>query len=353
MALFEIKNVRIKGISASVPNNKVNSYDFDFFTDKEASTFIKTVGIENRYMASDMICASDLCYSAAEKLIRDIGWSKEEIGLLVFESVTADYRTPPTSCILQNRLDLPTTCLTLDMPMGCCGFLYGVSIVGNMLSSGFIRKAILLIGDTITRMSSPFDKSRMPLFGDCGTAIALEYSENSEKIVVELNTDGKGYDALITPHSGFRYPVTLESFKYEDFGNGILRAPIHSLINGMDVFSFGISKPPKSIKNILEYCHLNKDKDIDYFLIHQANKMIIDRIVKKVKLDIEKIPMNLSDFANCGGASIPLLMVTNLKDKLQKQNLSLLLSAFGLGLTWGTMYLKTEPIIISDLIICD
>ncbi|WP_321307528.1 ketoacyl-ACP synthase III [Marinifilum fragile] len=351
MALFQIKNVAIKGVSASVPKNKVNTYDFDFFTKEEANTFIETVGIENRFMAGDDVCASDLCFHAAEKLVSDLGWDKNEIDILAFESVTADYRTPPTSCILQERLGLPESCFTLDMPMGCCGSMYAINVIGSMMSAGTVRKALLLIGDTITRMSSPKDKSRIPLFGDCGTAIALEFDESANDIFVDFNTSGKSFEALITPHSGFRHQVTPDSFEYEDFGNGVVRAPVHSLINGMDVFAFAITKPPKNLVKMMDYCKLDKDVDVDYFLIHQANKMIVDRIVKKAKLNPEKVPMNLKDYANCGGASIPMLMVSNMQKELQEKSLSLVLSSFGLGLTWGTMYLRTDPMVVSDLII--
>jgi 3-oxoacyl-[acyl-carrier-protein] synthase-3 len=350
MAIFKIKNVSIRGVSGSVPNNKVNTYEFDFFTREEAKIFIDTVGTENRYMAPENICASDLCFHAAEKLISDLNWKKEEIEILTFESVTADYRTPPTSCILQDRLGLPEGCFTLDMPMGCCGSMYAITVIGSMMSSGNVKKALLLTGDTITRMSSPLDRSRVPLFGDCGTAMALEYDENASDIIVDFYTYGKGFEALITPHSGFRHQVTPRSFEYEDFGNGIVRAPVHSVINGMDVFAFAISKPPKNILQMLNYCQLDKDKDFDFYLIHQANKMIVDRIVKKVNFDPAKVPMNLKDYANCGGASIPLLMVTNMQKELQERSLSLLLSSFGLGLTWGTMILKTNPIVVPDLV---
>lgn len=350
MALFEINNVAIKGIAAAVPDNEVNTNSFDFFNEEEAKVFIETVGIENRFMANENICASDLCYHAAEKLIFELGWEKESIDLLAFESVTRDYRTPPTSCILQDRLSLSTKCFTFDIPMGCCGFMYAITIVGNMMSAGFIKRALLLVGDTATRMSSPLDKSRVPLFGDCGTAIALEYDKSADKIISNFNTQGSGCEALKTPHSEFRHQVSLKSFEYEDFGNGIVRAPIHSLINGMDVFAFAISKPPKDIIELLEYCKLDKEKDIDFFLIHQANKMIIDRIVKKTKIDPLKVPQNLKNYGNCGGASIPLLMVTELKNELENRELSLILSSFGLGLTWGTMYLKTSQMHISELI---
>lgn len=350
MARFNIKNVAVRGVAAAVPDRKVHTTDFSFFSPEDAEIFIKTVGIEQRYMASETQCASDLCFYAAEKLIEDLNWNKHDIGILLFESVTADYRTPPTSCILQDRLGLSSGCFTMDMPMGCCGAMYAMTVAGKMMTDGSVRKALLLIGDTITRMSSPLDKSRLPLFGDGAVAMALEYDESASDILVDFSTYGKGYNALITPHSGFRHPVTPASFEYEDFGNGVVRAPVHSLIHGMDVFSFAITKPPKGILEMLEACQLDKDRDIDYFLIHQANKMIVDRVVKKAKLDPAKVPMNLQNFANCGGASIPMLMVSELQTELQTRSHSLLLSSFGLGLTWGTMYLKTSPMVIPDLL---
>lgn len=351
MPLFNLSNVAIKGVSGAVPNNKVATKDLDIFNQEEANIFMKTVGIENRYMADKNTCASDLCYHAAQKLIKELGWDKDEIDILLFESVTADYRTPPTSCILQHRLGLPSSCFTMDIPMGCAGFLYALTTAGSMMSTGSLRKAILLVGDTITRMSSPYDKSRVPLFGDCGTAIALEYDKSADDIIVDFNTDGKNYDVLITPHSGFRHQVTPDSFKYEDFGNGIVRAPIHSAIKGMDVYAFAIGKPPKSLVKLMQDNNLDKDKDVDYFLIHQANKLIVDKIVKKVKLNPDKVPMNLKKFANCGGASIPMLMLSELQNELNERPLSLVLSAFGLGLTWGTAIVKTRPMVIPDLIL--
>lgn len=350
MARWEIKNVRMAGVAAAVPDRVIHTRDFDFFTPEEADTFINTVGIESRYIAPDAICASDLCFAAAEKLLSEINWKRESIDILLFESVTGDYRTPPTSCILQDRLSLSESCFTMDIPMGCCGYMYAVTVAGNMLSSGDVKRALLLVGDTAVRMGSQKDKSRVPLFGDCGTAIALEYDTSANDIIVDFQTYGKSYEALITPHGGYRHPVTSKSFEYEDFRNGIIRAPIHALINGMNVFSFAISKPPISINSFMSDYGINKDTDIDYFLIHQANKMIVDRIVKKLKLDIRKVPYNLEQFGNLGGASIPTLMVTRLRDKLKSDSASLLMSSFGLGLTWGTMYMKTQSMVVPELV---
>lgn len=349
MAKWRINNVRMAGVSACVPQNVVATEDIDIMTEEEALTFNNTVGIRHRHIAPDYICASDMCEKAANKLIEELGWERDSIDVLIFESVTGDYKTPPTSCLLQDRLGLPESTFCLDMPMGCCGCLYAITVGGNLLTTGNVKRALLLIGDTALRMGSMKDKSRVPLFGDCGTAIALEYDTTAPEIVVEFHTYGKGYEALMTPHGGFRHPATPESFIEEDFGNGIVRAPIHTLINGMNVFSFAISKPPRSVQQFMEAEEIDKDKDVNYFLIHQANKMIVDRVVKKLKLPIEKVPYNLEEYGNLGGASIPSLMVTRLHEDLQSSPQRLIMSSFGLGLSWATMSATFGPMTIPEI----
>ncbi|MDE6094856.1 MAG: ketoacyl-ACP synthase III [Muribaculaceae bacterium] len=349
MAKWRIQNVRMAGVSACVPENVVKTEDIDLMSPEEAEVFNNTVGIKKRHIAPDTVCASDMCQKAAEKLIEELGWDKGSIDVLIFESVTGDYKTPPTSCLLQDRLGLPDTTFCLDMPMGCCGCLYAITVGGNLISSGNVKRALLLIGDTALRMGSLKDKSRVPLFGDCGTAIALEFDESAPEIVVDFHTFGKGYEALMTPHGGFRHPATPESFVEEDFGNGIVRAPIHTLINGMNVFSFAISKPPKSVEQFLEVEGIDRNEDVDYFLIHQANKMIVDRVVKKLKLPSDKVPYNLEEYGNLGGASIPSLMVTRLRDQLTSSPQRLIMSSFGLGLSWATMSATFGPMIIPEI----
>ena len=343
MALWEIKNVSIRGVTGTVPDHAVKTADFELFTQEEADIFDNTVGIRNRYIGPDDICTSDLCFDAAERLIAGLGWEKDSIDVLMFGSVTGDYKTPPTAGILQHRLGLPVSTFVLDIPMGCCGSMYAINVAGNLLSAGSVKRALLLVGDTALRMGSMKDKSRVPLFGDSGTAMALEYNPTAEDIVIEFNTLGSGYEALMTPHGGFRHPITAESFIEQDFGNGIVRAPKDTLINGMDVFSFAITKPPISIKKMMENYHLTID-NVDYFLIHQANKLIVDRIVKKLKLPLQKVPYDLQEFGNLGGASIPMLMTFNLAEAMQNRPLTLVCSSFGLGLTWGTMLLKTKGV---------
>lgn len=350
MAYWNIKNVALRGVTGTVPNNPVKTSEFPFFTKEEADLFDETVGIKNRYIAPKEVCASDLCCDAAERLILGLGWAKESIDVMLFVSVTGDYKTPPTSAILQDRLGLPSSTFVLDVPMGCCGCIYGINVAGNLISAGTAKRALVLVGDTAMRMGSPKDKSRGPLFGDSGTALALEFDPTANDIIIDFNTLGSGYTALMTPHGGYRHPIDKEtSFEYEDFGNGIIRAPKDALIVGMDVFSFAITKPPISVKKILEEQSLDKDKDVDYFLIHQANKLIVDRLVKKLKLPTEKVPYNLQKFGNLGGASIIMLMVSEIAQDLSTRPLTLVCSSFGLGLTWGTMVLRTKPMKIIEL----
>ena len=181
MAFWSIKNVSLRGVTGTVPNNPVKSSELPIFSQDDADTFDRTVGIRNRYIAPDSICASDLCRDAGERLLEALGWEKESVDVLLFVSVTGDYKTPPTSAILQDRMGLSNACFVLDVPMGCCGCMYGITVAGNLLSAGTARRALVLVGDTGLRMGSMQDKSRVPLFGDSGTAMALEYDSSAEE----------------------------------------------------------------------------------------------------------------------------------------------------------------------------
>lgn len=352
MARWTIKNVRLAGVSACMPKQVVKTAELGILNAEDSATFDNTVGICERRLGPNTLCASDMCQAAAEKLLAEMGWERESIDMLVFESVTGDYYpTPPTSCLLQDRLGLSTDCFCIDLPMGCCGSMYAINVAGNMLSSGNIHRALLLVGDTAQRMGSMKDKSRVPLFGDAGTAMALEYDPEADDIVIDFHTLGSGYKALMTPHGGFRHPIDETSFEFEDFGNGIIRRPKDTLIEGMDVFTFAISRPPKSINQLMEDLSIDRNNDIEYFLIHQANKMIVDRIVKKLKLPQEKVPYDLEEFGNLGGASIPSLMVVRIREQIRSEKPQrLLCSSFGLGLSWGTMLLTAKNVVVPELV---
>lgn len=350
MANWIIKNVSIRGIAACVPKRVLETKDIPFFSDEECEKFIKSTGIVQRRIADNNVCTSDLCFEAAEKLLTDLNWNKADIDALVFVSTTPDYRTPATSCILQDRLGLSTSCFTLDISLGCCGYLHGLTVIASLMSSGSIKKALLLVGDTLFRTASPYDKSRYPLSGDAGTATAFEYDENADDIRSLSRTDGSLYSISMVPDSGFRHPVSLESFVYEDFGDGIVRAPIHAKMQGLEVFPFAIQQGPKIVQELLDRYDLNKDDEIDYYLFHQANLYIMKVVNKKLKLKPEKVPFNIAEFGNTSNACIPLTMVTKLRDELSNQKLSLILSVIGVGMTYGTIHLYTNKIVCPELI---
>lgn len=350
MAFLEIKNTKIRGIAACVPKKIVENRESPMFSPEELEKLFISVGIERRHCADEGVCTSDLCFVAAEQLIKDLSWEKSDIDALILVTQTPDYRNPATSCILQHRLGLSVNCLSFDISMGCSGYVYGLSVISGLISGGTIRKALLLVGDTASLTSSPEDKSRVLLFGDAGTATALEFDESSSHIYSHLATDGSGYKAIMTPDSGFRNRIKPESFIMENFGNGVIRAKIHSLLDGLDVFSFGISRAPQTVNLLCEEYGIDKGK-VDYFLFHQANLMMNEKIRNKLKLPAEKVPYNLRDFGNTSCASVPLLMVTNLRNVLSSTEINAILCAFGVGLSWGTVYVNLNKIVCPELLL--
>lgn len=350
MAFLEFKNVRIAGIAAGVPKQIFSNLTPDesdcISSEYTPEAFVQTTGVKERRV-SDTLCTSDLCYEAAERLIADLGWEKSEIGALIFVSQTADYFLPATSCILQERLGLSKECYATDGTLGCSGWVYGISQIASLMSTGEIRKALLLVGDAKKRISATHD----PLFGHAGTATAFEYKEGEKGFQCHFGTDGSGYDAIIIPGGGSRNQVSVESFETEEI-EGKMMNKLQTRMKGMDVFSFGISTAPKSVKKLAEHYGFDY-QEADYFVFHQANMKMNNMIIKKLKLDIQKVPSCMYDFGNTSSASIPLTIVTQLKGKIEDKPTKLLCCGFGVGLSWGTVVFDVNNIVISDLVEVD
>lgn len=352
MAFLEVKHVVIKGIAAAVPERTEYNKDFPKLSEEQLSQYIKTVGVKERRCAihDGSLCTSDLCYEAAEKLLSELGWNREEIGLLVFVSHTQDYKLPSTACILQNRLGLSKEAMAFDVPLGCSGFVYGLGIAGNLVSQGFIKKALLLVGNTQSVYASPEDKSTALLFGDAGSAMALEYDKaQQDGFKFHYQTDGSGYENLIVPDGGCRHPFNEHSAEMEEFDEGIRRSRLHEKMDGGAVFTFAFFNVPKSLKALMKEYEVDAEK-VDYLLLHQANKFMLDGIRKKLKFPEEKAPNNIDRFGNTSGTSIPLLMVTELREELQQRKLNLLCCGFGVGLSLGSAFFMTDHIVVPELI---
>lgn len=347
MAFLEFKNVRIAGMSAGVPKQIASNFhpteEDNFSTEYSPEEFVATTGVEERRV-SNTLCASDLGVAAAEKLIEDLNWDKSEITAVVFVSQSADYILPCTACIIQERLGLPKECYALDCTLGCSGWVYGLSQVASLMNAGTITKALLIVGEGRKR----YYGKRDPLFGS-GTAVtAIETCQGAPGFQFHLCTDGSDYDAIIMPDGGSRNKFSEKSLELEDVDG----KPMHRLqtrMKGMDVFAFGISTAPKSVKKLAEHYQFNY-QDADYFVFHQANMKMNNMITKKLKLDINKVPSSMRYFGNTNGASIPITIVTELHEQSKKAR-KYVCCGFGVGLSWGTVYFETdENFIISELV---
>jgi len=341
MAFLEFKNVKLSGISVGVPRNIVTN-DYMESLEYSAKDFVESTGISERRVSNEYT-TSDLCYVAAERLIKDLGWDKSEIGAIAFVSQMADYVEPATACILQDRLGLNKECYAIDISLGCSGWVYGLSSLVPYLSSGQIKKALLMTGDAKRRFDY-FD----PLFGHAGSVTALEYERNDNGFKFHFGTDGAGYDAIIIPDGGSRNQITPMSFELEDIDGKMLNR-LQTRMKGMDVFSFGISIAPKSIKKLIECYNLNID-NIDYFVFHQANRMMNEAIQRKLKLSPSKVPYSLNKFGNTSSASIPLTIASELQGKIENKKTSFICCGFGVGLSWGTVMFETHNIVLSDIV---
>lgn len=348
MAFLEVNNVEIVGIAACVPKSIEENISLKIFQEGEAERFIAGTGVERRRIASNSTTTSDMCYHAAEKLIADLNWTKNEIDCLVFVTQTPDYILPATSCILQNRLGLNEECYAIDISLGCSGWVYGLSVITSLMQNGTFKKGLLLVGDTTLKPCSREDKSAWPLFGDAGTATALKHTEG-EHLMFHLATDGSGSNAIIIPDGGYRQEFNENSLVYNDIESGIRRNNLQTILNGMDVFSFGINKAPETIEKLSQYFTIDKDI-VDYFVFHQANLFMNEKIRKKLKLPAEKVPYSLKNYGNTSSATIVLTIVTQLADKVKNGTHSFIACGFGVGLSWGSVYFKTKNLVCSDLI---
>ena len=351
MVNVKISNVAIKGIGACVPKRTVSNWDYPFLSKNELEKYVSTIGVEERHCAihDGTICTSDLCCEAAIKVIDNLEWDVNSINAVIFVSHTADFKLPSTACIIQNRLGITKSSMAFDVPLGCSGFVYGLGIISSIMQSGYIKRGLLLVGNTQSIYAAPKDQSTALLFGDAGAAIALEYEEfKDNSFEFGFYSDGSGYDALIVPDGGCRNPFSTESLQEYTDSNGT-RTRLHEKMDGMEVFAFATRIVPKSIENLLSFFEIDRKK-IDYLLLHQANYFLCEKIRKKLNFDEIKTPYNISKFGNTSGASIPLLMVTELRDELTEKSMSFVASGFGVGLSLGTVHFTTNQIVCPELL---
>lgn len=342
MATVTLNNVRMRGLVSCVPKTVLSNLDFFEDRKSERERLVRNIGIHTRRICYPWQYFSDLAKSAAENLLDAVGWKREEIDALIVVTQSPDYLIPSTAIILQDKMKLPTTTIAYDINLGCSGYPFGIYTVGSMLSSGGIKKALLLVGD---KCASIYD----PLFSDCGTATALEFDPDAPPIHFDMNSDGSGYQAIMLPVGGHRRPVEIQHLIPRKDEKGEPVRDMDLVLDGTAVLNFSTQRIPPALRGLCEYAKVPLES-VDYFVLHQANRMINETIRKKLQLAPEKFPSTLHDFGNTSSASVPLTMTARLRESMAEGPKTLLLSGFGIGLSWGSCILRASDVLMPPLL---
>lgn len=336
MPKLTVKNVRFCGISSCIPKTQLSNLDDCPEEEKvERERLVRNIGIKFRRVCTSTQFVSDLAFAATENLITQLKWDKSDIDALILITQSSDYLVPGTAVILQHSLGLSNKTIAFDVNLGCSGYPFGLHLLGSMISNGGIKKALLIIGDKTT-------KCKDPLFSDAASATALAFDENAPEMFFDLNTDGSGYQSIIRPVGGEKEPYRAEHFQEENKESDRL------ILKGTEILSFSTQKVPILVKEILEYSKTKAD-DIDLFIFHQANKLINETIIKKLKIDSKKAPSTLELLGNTSGASLPVTMShhcnnsQSIKDKV-------LFTGFGVGLSWGAALIDTSKAVFPKIV---
>ena len=330
-----LKNLQVKAINAWLPENVTEMLSFsNLFGEQEIKSIIKTTGVERVHIAADGMTSSDMCLNSAEHLFVNEGIDKADIDGLVFVSQTTDWLLPATSISLQDRLGLSKETVCIDIHYGCSGYIYGLFQAALWITSGACQNVLVLAGDTTTKMINPKDKSLRLVFGDCGTATIV--SKGKCIIGFDIMSDGSGSDRLIVPAGGFRLPISEKTsiLELDEDKNGRTKNDLY--MDGMAIFNFANMKVSLNVNRLLESMQWNKE-DVGLFCLHQANKFMVDYVRKRIKVPVEKVPVNVKDYGNTGPSTIPLLLSDICSGKHCYDLSKVVMSGFGVGLSWGSV----------------
>jgi len=335
-------NIRIAGVHTVVPEQEIRLEDeAEYYGGnlKKIQRIRSMAGMDTRRVCPDGVTASDLCASAANSLLQGASSSRNEIDVLIFVSQTPDYDLPATACILQHRLGLPEHCAAFDVGQGCAGYVYGLWLAASLLSSGAARQTLLLVGEARPQRYDPRNRIVAPVFGDSGSATLLVHDETAPPMHFCLGTDGSGYDAIIIPAGRARIPYARTFGENRDIFSDILDQAgtpwrLNELyMNGGAIFDFSTTVVPQLVDNTLKQAGVAREH-VDYLVLHQANKQIMETIAHKTGFSLEKTPTaSFSKFGNLLGASIPAALCDAFGNGAKPG--CLLLCGYGVGLSWG------------------
>ena len=320
----------IKGITYYLPKDKLTNTDLNqLFPEWSISKVSKKTGINSRHIAARDETAGDMAIKAAQKLIDEYSVPLNDIDFLLFCTQSPDYPLPTTACLIHKKLGLSNSCGAMDYNLGCSGYIYGLAIAKSLIVSGMAKNVLLLTAETYTKYIDKSDKSNRSIFGDGASATWI--ADNGVCAIGEfcLGTDGNGANNLIVEHGGAR-------MNYLDDSQ---RAKPKLFMDGSEVFSFTISVVPELIEKVLDKNKLDTGS-INIYLLHQANKFILDTIRKICDIPEDKFYIDLSESGNTVSSTIPIALTGILGTQSIKVGSNILLAGFGVGYSWGATVLK-------------
>ncbi len=345
MSQSSFHNISVKCISAAVPIKTVDNFaEHTWVSEEEKTKTIKLTGIKQYRKADSFICTSDLCQKAAEILLERLHIEPESVDAVLFVSQTPDYRLPSTACVLQDKLRISQKAIAFDINLGCSGFVYGLYTACCFIQGGGLKRVLLLCGDTQTKFSCPGDKSVAFILGDAGTATLIEYQKGVPDINFLLMSDGSRFDRLIVPGGGYRNPSSAETLEMSRQPDGGMRSLEHVYMDGMEIFNFSVTDVVKTIQVFMDSINIDPSQ-IDFLVLHQANKFMTDKIARKLRFPSEKVLYSLQIYGNTSCASIPLTIVHNFQKIKEDRVRRCILAGFGVGLSWGVVDIAFDSVL--------
>lgn len=329
----------IKAISYYLPQYELNNVIIEKdFPEWSIEKIAEKTGIDYRYIAATDETAGDMAVKAAEKLFEEHNIDKSTIDYLILCTQSPDYFLPTTACIIQERLGLKTSVGAFDMNLGCSGYIYGLGLAKGLIFSGQAKNVLFITSETYSKFIHPKDKSNKTIFGDAAAATLISSEDGfAETGNFEYGTDGKGAENLIVKNGAMRNSKTNNKAVQDEYGNYI--SDDHLFMNGSEIFLFTLASVPKLIENTIQKNNLSKE-NIDLFVLHQANKFMLDSLRKKCKIENDKFYIHIGDCGNTVSSTIPIALYHAQKEKLFQKNNAILLAGFGVGYSWGGTIIK-------------
>lgn len=324
---------RIAAISSYFPEQRLTNDDLSAVFDWSADKIFEKTGIRERRIAAADETALDLAFKACQKLIGHHA-AAAEADFVILCTQAPDHVLPTSACILQHRLGLGTHVGALDINLGCSGFVYGLSLATGLIAAGSARSVLLVTADTYSKYINPADRSVRTLFGD-GAAATLIVADDVASIgPFVFGTDGSGASALIVPAGGARKALDAESLAehMDEFGN--VRSDANLYMDGSAVLNFTLREVPRVMETLCKRAHVSKD-DFAFIVLHQANKFMLDTLIRKLKISADKVPFHFDMIGNTVSSTIPVVIESLMERGLLRPGDRYAMIGFGVGLSWA------------------